>query len=313
MRIASSKLICVVALALMLGLSARTFAQQHAARLLVRQTAAQSLTLIQPTDRNFDSTLDAYFPGLSEEENYPQAIRPFLVIVRNDNGSTAVAYSITWTVHYAGGSVRPLRALFVNRPLMDQGAVTYLTPGEVRLISPMFNLTPEEYGHYESIAPLYPGSRKLTSVDADVDGVVYGDGTFIGPDTTKVLQRYAMAQFATRDEILAALNLVNSSAAPPLVVAGRLAKMFNRDFQWDQLAYQHTLLAMYVRARGNTAMDLRRILLARGTVGLEKLLQDFVERSRAGTNASSFNTVYEKLSDSDPRVFGITPWGPKER
>ncbi len=306
---------CLVLIA-SLALSSAVFAQHGVAHLRVRQTASQSLTLIKPTSPDFESTLDTYFPGLSEVDGYQQAIRPFLVIVRNDRSQPAAAYAIVWTEHYADGSVRSRRAVYVNRPLLPRGAMTYLPPGDIRLISPMFNVTPDEYERYSSPAQFspassFPPSQGLASVDANVDGVVYTDGTFIGPDKTRVLQRYVMSKFAARDEALSALDLINSSTAPPLMIVGQLEKMFSKEFQWELEAYQHTLLALYVKDRGSTAMDLRRILQSRGLAGLEKLLQNFVNRSGGNTNPSMFGKAYGKLSSNDPRVFGIVPWRPK--
>ncbi len=286
--------------------------------LRVRQTATQSLTLIKPSDPLFEGMIDTYYPGISQEPGYQTSIKPFLVLVRNDTALPAVAYAIMWRVHYKDCSVKSQRAVFVNRHLMFRPAMTYLPPRYIRLIAPMFNVTPKEYerdkpsyGWYP--ANSFPRSEGLSSVDVNVDGVVYGDGTFIGPDKTRVLQSYLMAKFAERDEILAALNLIRSSAGTsPLAVVSQLEKMFNDEFQFSQRAYQDSLLAKYVRARGTTATDLSRILQDRGLTGFEKLLGRFVGGFGENHKPSTFGREYQRLSDKDPRVFGITPWKPPE-
>lgn len=292
------------------------FAKKSIARLRVRQTASQSLTLIKPTNPDFESMLDTYFPGISLEAGYQQAIRPFLVIVRNDTALPAVAYAITWTAHYKGGWVEPLRVMFVNRPLMFRPAMTYVPPGGIRLISPLFNMTPRKYQGHSGFAKIYPADRfpssnKLDQVDVDMDGVVYTKGTFIGPDKTHVLQRYVMARFAERDEAIAALNLIQSSTALPLMVAQQLQQKLNQEIQWRILAHQSTLLSRYVRARGQSAEDMQRILQDRGLNGLKSVLQNFVNRSGGSSNPSVFGKVYPKLSDDDPRVFGTVPYKPE--
>jgi hypothetical protein len=106
-----------LALAVCLGLSPAGFAQSGTVHLKVQQTATMSLTLIKPSDPLFDGTIDTYFPGLSDEPGYQTSIRPFLVIVRNDTALTAVAYAITLTMDYEGGSSRRRQAMFVGRPL----------------------------------------------------------------------------------------------------------------------------------------------------------------------------------------------------
>lgn len=301
---------------LIVGLSSWGFAQRTDFHIRVRQTAIMSLTLIKPSDPNFDSTLESYFPGLSVEDGYQQAIRPFLVIVRNDTGLPAVAYAIRWTPDYGPGWASPLSAMFVNRPLMYRSAMTYIPPEGVRLISPLYNVSPKEYAATPSFTRVYsadrfPVTNDMTSLNADVDGVVYGDGSFIGANTTHILERYLAARFAARDEALAALNLINSSTAQPLM-SQQLLQMLNQEIERDGRASQSTLLAHYVRARGRSAQDLRRILNNRGVSGLQAQLQSFVNRSGSSSKSSMFDPAYKKLSDNDPRVFGTISWNPKK-
>ena len=310
---------CGLALLLGLLLAPSALAQRGNFHLRVRQTATQSLTLIKPSDPDFDGMIDSDYPGLSDEPGYQTSIRPFLVIVRNDTPLIAVAYAIIWTMHYAVGSDRLRQAVYVDRVLMSREAVPFLRSEQVRLISPMFNVTIKQYEWYHSFGKMYPASsfppsQGLVSVDENVDGVVYGDGSFIGADKTRVLQRQVMARFAARDEMLAALNLIHSSTAPPFMIVVPLEKMFSKEIQWYRKADQDTLLALYVRARGRTAQVLRSILLGRGLAALEKLLQKSVHPSGGNggnTNRSMFARVYEKLSDSDPRVFRTVPQSPK--
>lgn len=301
-------------LILVLGSSTMAFGQKGVPHLVVRQTASQSLTLIKPTDQDFDNTLNTYFPGLSLENGYKEAIKPFLVIVKNDTALPAAAYALQWTQYYADGSVRSLPATFVNRHLMQSVATTYIMPQGIRLISPLFNVTPKDYQWYQSFGEMFPASHfpplnGATSVDVSLDGVVYNDGTFIGPDKRHILQRHVMARFAERDEVLGALSLINSSKAPQFIVAGQLQQILDQQVQWKNKAYQFTLLARYVRARGRSAEDLQRILRDRALSGLGTALQSFVDHSGGNTNPSSFDGVYKKLSDNDPRVFGdIHSW-----
>ncbi len=298
---------------LILVLSPAAFAQNKGVmHLKVQQTASQSLTLIKPTDPDFENMLDSYFPGVSLQAGYQQAIRPFLVIVRNDNYLPAAAYAITWTVHYEDGGLRRLRAMFVNRALMPPQVIAYIPPGGIRLISPlMLDVAPSQYESNTDSAVYppesYPPSNELASVDPIVDGVVYSDGSFIGPDSTRILQRSVMARFAARDEALAALNLIQTSTAPQLIVAQQLKDTLDQQIRLGDGVSKTTLLARYVRARDRTAQDVQRILRNRGLTGLEALLLRFVSSSGGSSSPSMFDHVYQKLSDNDPRVFGGTP------
>lgn len=295
-----------------------TASAQRVWHLRVRQTASQSLTLIKPTDPNFETTLDAFFPGVSHQDGYQQSIRPFLVIVRNDNYLPAVAYAITWTARYEDGGIRRLRAIFVNRHLMLRQVMAYIPPGRMRLISPlMLNVAPQQYESNPDVAVYpaesYPPSKGLVSVDPNVDGVVYTHGSFIGPDRTYVLQRYVVARFAERDEVLSALDLLKSSGAPQFTLVQQLQEKLQKQVQLGDRVSKRTLLARYVRARDRSAQDLQRILRNRGLTGLEAMLQRYVGPSGGRTSPSMFGRMYQKLSKNDPRVFGGTPrpflWG----
>ena len=74
--------------------------------IVVKQTAPQSLPQIKPSDPLFEGMIDQYYPGLSDAPGYQTSLQPFLVMVRNDTALTAMAYAITWTLHYSDGSVK---------------------------------------------------------------------------------------------------------------------------------------------------------------------------------------------------------------
>lgn len=278
----------------------------------VKQTARQSLTLIKPSDPLFDGMIDSYFPGLSSEAGYQASIKPLLVIVRNDTTRPAIAYAVTWAAPNPPGWISPLSAMFINTALTFREAMTYLPPGGIRLLSPRFNVTPKEYAAAPSLvdtftATQFPSMQGVASVDAEVDGVVYSGGSFIGPDKTRILQRYVMARFAARDESLAVLNLIKTSTGAQFVVAQQLLQTLDQEIQRDGRARHRTLLALYVGQRGHSARDIRRILRDRGLSGLETRLKSWVGRPGGNAQPSTFDRAYQKLSNKDPRVFGFTP------
>jgi hypothetical protein len=201
---------------------------------------------------------------------------------------------------------------FFSSLLMNRGAMEYIPPGVVRLIAPMFNLTTKDYESFHTFGEMFPASHfppsgGLVLVDEEVDGVVYGDGTFIGPDKTRVLQRYLMAKFAARDEMLAALKFIQTSTVPQATLLSSVAQMLNQHFLWGVRAHQGSLLALYVRARGRSARDLETLLRNRGLSSLESFLQNFASRSGGNTNPSMFGREYEKLSANGPEVLLTGP------
>ncbi|MGH9444602.1 MAG: hypothetical protein ACRD3O_02550 [Terriglobia bacterium] len=269
-----------------LGLTPRSFGQQEFPK---RVAATSSLTLIQPTDPTFESLLDSYFPGLSSSANY-QAIRPFLVLVQNNTGLGAVAYAIHWALP------ETFYMRFVTTRLTYRSAKKTIRPQGMRLISPLFNMSPLGFqerfaSNLEFFAKIFPGSAfprlpALSSVQADVDGVVYSDGSFTGPNKSHVWQSFLAAMDAEHDEALAALSELNSSGSPLL-----LEQALTQHIAWGgQGGSQHlalpgkgerSLVGMYIQYRGRSAQDIARLLSSRGSTWLQGALRRLIDNSRA--------------------------------
>ena len=147
----------------------------------------------------------------------------------------------------------------------------------------------------------------VTSVDTELDGVVYENGTFIGPDRTRIRQRYLMARFAARDEALEALKFIKSSTVSQSMIALQLLQTLHQEIQRDGRASQRDLLGLYVADRGKCAQDIRRILGDRGLPDLEKFIEMVFGHSLQTASPSVFGKEYLKLKDNDPRVFAFTP------
>ncbi len=169
-------------------------------------------------------------------------------------------------------------------------------PQGIRLISPLFNMTPQDYrerwaSHLGLFAKIFPASRfpdfpGMSSVNADVDGVIYSDGSFAGPNKTHIWQSYLAAMDAEHDEALAALNALNSSGSPVL-----LEQTLTQHIAWGreggsqhlplQGGGERTLVGTYVRDRGRSAQDIARLLSSRGSAWLQTALTNLIDNSRA--------------------------------
>lgn len=236
------------------------FAQQRGLVLQIPATdeVSTSLTLINPSDANFSALLDEYFPGVSSVPNF-QNMRPYLMLIRNDTALPAVAYALKWDVVYQYGGSQTLEKDYVLRPL-DQGSNIALPPGSIRLISPLFNLTPQEYQAAGDFAELYSGPLpSITEVDPSVDGVAYSDGTYSGPEGAQVCQRYVTARFAAHDEAVSVLTLL-ISGTPLATLLSTLSMQIQRGL-W---LHGTDAMDMYVYARGQSARDVKILILRDG-------------------------------------------------
>ena len=188
-------LLAVAAVALVVG-AAR--AQLPNWRLRVRQTAKQSLTMLTPSSPDFTSVLSGVFPSVWGEAGFAR-VRPHLVIVRNDTPLPAVAYALVWTVRAQGGYVGHRRRFFVNTAFVPRIEETVIAPGALRLVSSVASVAPDGPLPGLFSPSNYPPRAQATVTGVSLDGVVYSDGSFIGPNSTHLLQRYVAARFAAQE------------------------------------------------------------------------------------------------------------------
>jgi hypothetical protein len=189
--------------------------------------ASRQLTLVHPEDSAFDSLLNANFPGIQNLESYG-AIRPFLVVLRNDTSHRGRAYVIQWEIQRSDGMLDGLQAHHIQKPFAPGKDRRTLVPSEVRLISPFFDLSPAEYLAQKSSlgswmtahSSLRPYSFvNILTITATVDAVIYEDGTYVGTDRFQLLTRYQALRDAERDESAAVLQLLSANPAPADIVA----------------------------------------------------------------------------------------------
>ena len=187
--------------------------------------ASHKLTLIQPRDAEFDQLLRDNFPGFDGLDGYA-VFRPFLAILRNDTQQAATAYVVAWDVH-SPGMANAIRAEFVQRDRVAATAAAF-RPGELRLLSGLFNLSPAEWKKREwAIAKFMPDwvsrppytSTNVVSVDASVDAAIFEDGGYTGRDQFRLLMRYQCIRQAERDVSESVLKLMDAKTPPEQIVA----------------------------------------------------------------------------------------------
>jgi hypothetical protein len=296
-------LLAVAAVALVAG-AAR--AQLPNWRLRVRQTAQQSLTMLTPSSPDFASVLSGVFPGVWGEAGFAR-VRPYLVILRNDTPLPAVAYALVWTVRSRGGYVGHPRRFFVNTAFVPRIEETVIAPGALRLVSSVASVAPDGPLPGLFSPSNYPPRAQATVIGVSLDGVVFSDGSFIGPNTTHLLQRYVAARFAARDAALSVLRWAREDdGMAPVVSAVALKQRLMEQMRFLGAATQPTLLARYARARARMDMRFRNMLARGGFKKFEAALQRFADGHPG--RPSAFDWRLRDVGPHDPRVFGVAPW-----
>ncbi|MGH9475298.1 MAG: hypothetical protein ACRD1C_03075 [Terriglobales bacterium] len=177
----------------------------------------QPLNLVLPSDPDFDAQVALAFPSLTSDPAY-QNLRPFLLLLHNETGRYARAYAIHWKMDYGNEPYGAPHSDFLNRsvapdPAALRGIFTQsIPPGRYRLMSPKFSLGQRRWLNESKTflsmlgdAPV-PGS--YTRVTANLDAVVWGDGSFYGPNVSNTLEFYYAERDAWHDEGLAIQNLL---------------------------------------------------------------------------------------------------------
>lgn len=181
---------------------------------------SRALTLIRPGDPDFDSMLDTNFPGLRQQNEY-SAIRPLLILLRNDTSHAAVAYTIRWDVQMPDGKSRQIaQSQFIQRRYWTPQEARALEPGTVHLIFPLMGPELKPGDNYLSLPKVWSrlatgpmfSSAQGNPVTATEDAMIYDDGSYVGADASSTSLRYRASGDAAHDEAAALLQFLATNA-----------------------------------------------------------------------------------------------------
>ncbi len=179
--------------------------------------SGHSIIVIGANRPIFQTLLEADFPGVSGVTHF-QAVEPLLAIVHNNTLRVVKAYVVKWVITNANSSSKTVYLTVVDGPEGD-GALTGQTTvlghtgagRETQLVSPFFNWPKQDFPSLIKINavmidlqtasenPLI-SSVQGASIQASLDGAIFGDGVCVGPDTSKLFERFGAEQKAEVDE-----------------------------------------------------------------------------------------------------------------
>lgn len=228
---------------------------------------ARQLTVIHPDDADFDLLMNKNFFTFDGLADY-RAIRPFLILLRNDSAHSIRAYAIAWDIVSSNGAVNRFADEFVQRHQEPTARLRAFAPGEIRLVSALFDASPEEFqARLPGITKLLPGwtahppfsSTNIKSMSVRLDAIIYDDGTYTGPDRFLLLTKYQCIRAAERDLGESLLKLMDSKAPEGEILAllqqsaqaGLVANTSRRDRESICALYRgeeaQALLAVYTK------------------------------------------------------------------
>jgi hypothetical protein len=162
--------------------------------------------------------------------NYYATVKPLLAMVHNNTLRVVKAYVVKWTITNADGSTATEYLPVLSEPGPGQarltGERTVLGHGgsgfETALVSPYFNWPQRGFAglvqgnavmisfQAARLKPLASNIQSATRVQTTLDGVIFGDGVFVGPDTSGLYERFQASQQAEVDEAGWLLNQLSA-------------------------------------------------------------------------------------------------------
>jgi len=230
-------------------------------------TRGAPLTLIDNSSPKFVTELETNFPSVLSMRNIDKAL-PYMVILRNDTAKTVRAYEIRWNdanpESDEAGELDILKATAITSPLElrwpagNKSQDKSIRPGEERLVTPWSNIRRDELSDFDpSIARSQRTPTSPQGWKAHVDCVVYGDGSYFGPNRSRLLLAYFISRDAVHDEALAVLQALQRRPGDPELKAQLLQRV---DIGASKSFSSNRAMALYKRARGVAAQEFSQIL-----------------------------------------------------
>lgn len=244
-----------------------------------------SVVVTGPNSRNFDDVVERWFPGVTGVSNYA-TVKPLLAIVHNNTMRVVKAYVVKWTITSADGSAATEYLPVVSEPGPGEaqlsGAKTVLGHGgtgfETMLVSPYFRWPQRGFPgliqgnavmisfQAASLKALASNIQSATRVQTTLDGVIFGDGVFVGPDTSELCERFQASQQGEVDEAGWALNQL--SAGP---TDQQLMDSLSEQIYQGRNSTGTDPASLHAAARGEEASSLLSVLEQGGQTALQAI------------------------------------------
>jgi hypothetical protein len=193
---------------------------------------------------------------------------PYMVILRNDTVKTVRAYEVRWEATETGSDqtsgLADLKATEITTPLElrwpngNKVQDKSIRPGEERLVTPWSNVRHDELSFFNpSFGRTLRPAASLQGLKAHVDCVVYGDGSFYGPNKSRLLLTYFITRDAQHDEALTILQDLRSKPGDP-DLKQRLSR--RTDIGGSSSFNTDRAMAIYKHARAVAAQEFSQIL-----------------------------------------------------
>lgn len=162
----------------------------------------QGVLIITPADSNFENIAADHF-----KSNAPENLKPLSVFIKNSGSKLVLAYALSWEFNDKNGQVISTKAVGYSEPgvLMgnkipkDLKHTTAIEPNGVRCFSRDSKIDVNEgeanLGQNNMRASITSKSKlvedlsRATNVTVTLDGVLFDDGSFVGPNKSHFFEQ----------------------------------------------------------------------------------------------------------------------------
>jgi hypothetical protein len=208
----------IVSMSVTTGFVFSRLTQTMRARINAKDLQEYGLTVIKPSDPDFDRLASESLGGVPSDEI--ESLKPLSVFIKNTGNKIVVSYAIVWEGVEAGGKRKAFKMFSANSEALTDPQEFFdalprtnldatIRPGRTRLISllplPLSvrsggaggfggrNQDGQQGSTDGGATELRQRSSELlaryTDLTVTIDGVFFDDGTFVGPDDTGFFDR----------------------------------------------------------------------------------------------------------------------------
>lgn len=254
-----------------------------AAKAAPAMSDSHNLGVFTHTDKGFNAALDQEYPGLRTAPGF-RDLQSKVVVVRNESAVPVHAFVMKWTTRTVGEAptVSFTPYMWTPTPTHVLTGGMMLAPGESRLLSPWFAITRAQYkgmqgdkGGREAVGVLLRANASGPAKDSELlsgtlDGAVFGDTRFVGPDESKMADRFECERNGQHDEGVSVARALRANATDEQIAA----KLNAHILEWQTSRGRADREGLYFAARAAQAQMLLQILNQSGRGRLEQTVNN---------------------------------------
>lgn len=225
--------------------------------------------LLSPADPKFDLVLESAYPGLAHTPSF-QELKPSTVLVSNESGQFVYGFVVKWTLRAGTAAPKVVYSPYLKTAGRDQLITTgvVLAPNEVTLLSPSFAFVK---GHSlnalsAQVRANVAAAKRENVLSGALDGVIFGDGTFGGPDEARLRDRFECERSGQHDEGYSMTLAIRNQLSEDEIAAKlneHIRKGWTHRAGTDRESFYHV-------SRGNAAQLLLQLLQQAGRAKFEQ-------------------------------------------